>query len=69
MLALTELGRTRLSRINIRRFRACSKMSASHRIGPVVAEEGTGACSAAARLLCGKRQIGRAGRSSRAVYL
>ena len=29
MLALTELGRTRLSRINIRRFRACSKMPAS----------------------------------------
>jgi len=39
------------------------------RIGLVVAEEGAGACSASARMLCGKRQIGRAGRSSRAVHL
>lgn len=39
------------------------------RIGLVVAEEGAGACSASARMLCGKRQIGRAGRSSGAVHL
>jgi len=39
------------------------------RLGLVVAEEGAGACSASARMLCGKRQIGRAGRSSRAVHL
>jgi hypothetical protein len=39
------------------------------RIGLVVAEEGAGACSASARMLCGKRQIGRAGRCSRAVHL
>jgi hypothetical protein len=39
------------------------------RIGLVFAEEGAGACSASARMLCGKRQIGRAGRSSRAVHL